>query len=149
VTLKSSRPPAGGLALNYDKITGSAKPSISLLKENKMIDIIIDISKIGIRSIFTAKKYDTQILDEDLRRILFIRNYIEESLLFVKETYEEVDAKVYFNELKKYALELFVKQCEVAISDEERNSEDFSFENHKEEDAKFFNYIYDNLKYPE
>jgi hypothetical protein len=64
VTLKSSRPPAGGLALNYDKITGSAKPSISLLKENKMIDIIIDISKIGIRSIFTAKKYDTQILDE-------------------------------------------------------------------------------------
>lgn len=80
---------------------------------------------------------------------MFIRNYIEESLLFVKETYEEVDAKVYFNELKKYALELFVKQCEVAISDEERNSEDFSFENHKEEDAKFFNYIYDNLKYPE
>ncbi len=114
-----------------------------------MIDILINISKIGIRSIFTAKKYDTEILDEDLRRILFIRNYLEESLLFVKKTYKEVDAKVYFSELKKYALELFVKQCIEAIPDEERNSEDFDFENHKKEDVEFFNYIYDNLKYPE
>ena len=63
-----------------------------------MIDILINISKIGIRSIFTAKKYDTEILDEDLRRILFIRNYLEESLQFVKETYKDVDAKVYSNE---------------------------------------------------
>jgi len=122
---------------------------MSLLKENKMIDILINISKIGIKSIFTAKKYDTEILDEDLRRILFIRNYLEESLLFVKKTYKEVDTEVYFSELKKYALELFVKQCKEAIPDEERNSEDFNFENHKEENVEFFNYIYDNLEYPE
>jgi len=65
-----------------------------------MIDILINISKIGLKSIFTAKKYDTEILDEYLRRILFIRNYLEESLLFIKETYKEVDLKVYFNELR-------------------------------------------------
>jgi len=114
-----------------------------------MIDVLINISKIGIRSIFTAKKYDTEILDEDLRRIMFIRNYLEESLLFIKETYKEVDAEVYFSELRKYALELFMKQCEESISDEEKNSEDFNLENHKKEDEEFFNYIYDNLKYPE
>jgi hypothetical protein len=114
-----------------------------------MIDILINISKIGISSIFTKKKYDAEILDEDLRRILFIRNYLEESLLFVKKTYKEVDAKVYFIELKKYALELFMKQCEEAIPDEEKNSEYFNFENHKEENEEFFNYIYDNLKYTE
>ncbi len=114
-----------------------------------MIDVLINISKIGIRSIFTAKKYDTEILDEDLRRIMFIRNYLEESLQFVKETYKEVDIEVYFSELRKYALELFMKQCEEAIPDEEKNSEDFNLENHKKEDEEFFNYIYDNLKYPE
>ncbi|VAW29312.1 hypothetical protein MNBD_BACTEROID06-952 [hydrothermal vent metagenome] len=30
-----------------------------------MIDILINISKIGIRSIFTAKKYDTEILNSN------------------------------------------------------------------------------------
>lgn len=114
-----------------------------------MIDILINISKIGLKSIFSAKKYDTEILDEDLRRILFIRNYLEESLFFIKETYKEVDAKVYFNELKGYAVELFVKQCEESISDEEKNSEDFNLENHKKEDEEFFDYVYENMKYPE
>ena len=114
-----------------------------------MIDVIINISKIGIRSIFTAEKYDPEILDEDLRRILFIRNYLEESLQFVKETYIEVDTEVYICELRKYALELFMKQCEEAIPDEEKNSKDFNLDNHKKEDEEFFNYIYDNLKYPE
>ena len=114
-----------------------------------MTDILISISKIGLRSIFTAKKYDTEILDEDLRRILFIRNYLEESLLFVEETYKEVDSKVYFSELKEYAVELFMKQCEEATPDEEKDSEDFNLENQKKEDEEFFNYVYNNLKYPE
>ena len=114
-----------------------------------MIDSLIKISKIGLRSIFTVKKYDTEILDEDLNRIIFIRNYLEESLLFVKETYKGVNAEEYFNELKKYALELFLIQCEEAIPDEEKNSEDFNLETHQKEDADYFNYIYDNLKYPE
>ncbi len=46
------------------------------MDENKMIDTLINISKIGIRSIFTVKKYGTEILEEDLELILFIRNYL-------------------------------------------------------------------------
>ena len=65
-------------------------------KENKLIDILINISKVSIRSIFTAKKYDNEILDEDLRRILFIRNLLEESFEFVKKNHKEED-KEYFN----------------------------------------------------
>ena len=112
-----------------------------------MIDILIDISKIGIKSIFTVEKYSTEILGEDLKRIMFIRNYIEESLQFVKETYKEVDAEVYFRELKRYALEFFVQRCEDAMLDVERSSD--NFKNSKEENKKKFNYIYDNLKYPD
>ncbi|MBW6483017.1 MAG: hypothetical protein K0B10_08135 [Vicingaceae bacterium] len=118
-----------------------------------MIDNILTISKIGIRSIFTAKKYDTEILYEDLSRILFIRNYIEECLLFVKERYKErykeISAEEYQNELKKYALELFLTFCEEAIPDEEKNSKDFNLEIQRKGDKDYFNYIYDNLKYPE
>lgn len=114
-----------------------------------MIDNILTISKIGIRSVFTVKKYDSEILDEDLSRILFIRNYIEECLLYVKETSKDINAGECFTELKKYALELFLIQCKDAISDEEKNSEEFNLEAHQKEDADFFNYIYDNLKYPE
>lgn len=114
-----------------------------------MIDNILNISKIGILSIFTVKKYDAEILDEDLSRILFIRNYIEECLLYVKGRYKEIDAEEYHNELKKFALELFLKYCEEAIPDEEKNSKDFNLEIHRKEDKDFFNYIYDNLKYPE
>jgi len=40
-----------------------------------MIDIITNISKIGIRSIFTVKKYDSEILDGDLSRVLFRRKF--------------------------------------------------------------------------
>ena len=114
-----------------------------------MIDILLNISKVGIHSVFTAKKYDSEILDEDLRRILFIKNYIEESLQFVKENHKEIDSKKYFKELKEYALELFMKYCEDSIPDEERNSNEFDLEEHRAEDEEFFNYIYDNLKYPE
>jgi hypothetical protein len=39
--------------------------------------------------------------------------------------------------------------CEEAIPDEEKNSKDFNLEIHREEDKDYFNYIYDNLKYPE
>ncbi len=114
-----------------------------------MNDNILTISKIGIRSVFTVKKYDSEILDEDLSRILFIRNYIEECLLYVKETSKGINTGEYLTELKKYALELFLIQCEEAIPDEEKNSEDFNLEVHQKEDAEYFNYIYDNLKYPE
>ena len=114
-----------------------------------MIDKILTISKIGIRSIFTVKKYNTEILEEDLSRILFIRNYIEECILFVTEGYKEISAEEYQNELKKYALELFLKYCEETIPDEEKNSKDFNLEIYRKEDKDYFNYIYDNLKYPE
>lgn len=114
-----------------------------------MIANIINISKIGIKSIFTVKKYDTEILDEDLGRIIFIRNYIEENLLVVKENYEEIDSEEYFSELKKYAMELFLEQCEEALPDDEQNKQDFNLKNHKKEDEEYFNYIYDNLNYPE
>ena len=66
-----------------------------------MIDNILTISKIGIRSVFTLKKYDSEILFEDLSRILFIRNYIEEYSLYVKETCKGINAGEYFTELKK------------------------------------------------
>lgn len=39
-------------------------------------------------------------------------------------------------------------QCEAIIPDEEKNSEDSSFEKRREEDKKYFDYIYDNSKYP-
>ena len=113
-----------------------------------MIDILIEISKVGIRSIFTAKKYDDEILDEDLRRIMFIRNYIEESLKFVKDKHKDIEAGIYVSELKKYALGLFMEQCEEAISDEDKNSEEFNLKNRQAEDNEYFNYVYENLEYP-
>lgn len=112
-------------------------------------DTLIEISKIGIRSIFTVKKYDSEILDEDLSRILFIKNYIEDSLQFVEENYSKIDAKVYFNELKKYALELFMEQCEETRLDEKISSKEFNLEEYQKEDKEFFNYVYDNRKYPD
>ena len=114
-----------------------------------MNDNILTISKIGIRSVFTVKKYDSEILDEDLSRISFIRNYIEECLVYVKETNKVINTEEYLIELKKYALELFLIQCKEAIPDEEKNSKDFNLEVHQKEDAEYFNFIYDNLKYPE
>ena len=114
-----------------------------------MTDSIIKISKAGLRSIFTVNKYDAEILDEDLNRILFIRNFIEESLLSVKETCKGINAEEYFNELKKYALELFLTYCEESIPEEEKNSKNFNLETHQQEDVEYFNYIYDNRKYPE
>ncbi|CAN5795886.1 hypothetical protein BH23THE1_BH23THE1_31460 [soil metagenome] len=49
-----------------------------------MNDILLNISKASIRSIFTAKKYDDKILGEDLHRILYIRNLLEEIIEFIK-----------------------------------------------------------------
>jgi hypothetical protein len=114
-----------------------------------MIDNVLTISKIGIKSVFTAKKYDSEILEEDLCRILFIRNYIEECSLYVKETSENINVGEYSTILKSYALELFLKQCEEEISDEDKNDEDFDLEEYQKEDEDYFNYIYDNQKYPE
>ena len=114
-----------------------------------MIDNVLTISKIGIRSVFTVEKYDSEILDEDLSRILFIRNYIEECSLYLKETSKNINVGEYSTILKSYALELFLKQCEEAIPDEVKNSEDFNREEHQKEDEDYFNYIYDNQKYPE
>jgi len=114
-----------------------------------MTDSIVKITKAGLRSIFTVNKYDAEILDEDLSRILFIRNFIEESLLSVKETCKGINAEEYFNELKKYALELFLTYCEESIPEEEKNSKNFNLKTHQQEDEEYFNYIYDNCKYPE
>jgi hypothetical protein len=114
-----------------------------------MIYNILTTSKVGIRSIFSVKKYNKEILDEDLSRILFIRNYIEEYSLYVEETCKDFNAEEYSTELKKYALQLFLIECEEAIPEEEKNSVDFNVEDRQKEDAGYFNYIYDNLKYPE
>jgi hypothetical protein len=113
-----------------------------------MYDNILTISKVGIKSIFTAKKYDSEILGEDLHRILFIRNYIEECSLYVKETCKDIDVVEYFAELKKYALEMFLIQCEEATPNEEKNRKDFNLEAHQQDDTDYFNYIFDHLKYP-
>lgn len=119
------------------------------LKLEFMFDILISLSKVSVKSIFTAKKYDSEILDEDLQRILFIRNLLEESLEFIMKNYKEIDTDRYLEELKNYAIELFIKQCAEAISEEEKVSEDFNPEEDREEDRKFFNYVYSNLKYPD
>jgi len=111
-----------------------------------VIGTLIEVSKIGIRSIFTAKKYGSEILDEDLSRILFFKNYIKESLPFVKENQAEIVIQVYFNESKKYALELFMKQCEESRLDERIESKHFNLAEYQKEDMKFFNYVYDNMK---
>lgn len=71
-----------------------------------MIDILLDVSKVGIKSIFTAEKYVDGVLDEDLTRILFIRNYLEESVQFVEEHHKEIDTDLYLSTLKQYALDL-------------------------------------------
>lgn len=113
-----------------------------------MNDNTLIISKIGIRSVFTVNKYDPEILEDDLSRIIFIRNYIEECSLYVKEVRQDINTEEYFTALKKYALELFLIQCEDTISDVERNSECFNLKTHQKENADYFNYLFDNLKYP-
>ncbi len=107
-----------------------------------MIDILTNITKVSIKSIFTVNKYNSEILQEDLYRILFIRNLIEESFEFVKEYNQEINADQYHNELKDYALELFLKQCEEAIPEEEKSEQGFNLENHNEESKEYFNFIY-------
>ena len=86
-------------------------------------------------------------MHEDLNRILFIRNYIEECSQFIKETRKDINAGEYIAELKNYALKLFLIQCKEAIPNEEKKSKDFNLEVHQKESAEYFNYIYDNLKY--
>ncbi len=109
-----------------------------------MIDVVLNMSKVSIRSVFTAKKYDAEILDEDLRRILFIRNLIEESSEYVKNHHKEIDAELYARRLKEYALELFLEQCKEARSDDDDDCEDLDFD-----EQEYFNYIYQNLEYPD
>ena len=77
---------------------------IQTKKNSCIMDAILNISKVSIKSIFTAGKYDTEILDDDLHRILFIRNLIEESSKYVKNNHKEIDAAVYVRKLKEYAL---------------------------------------------
>jgi hypothetical protein len=72
-----------------------------------MIDNVLTISKIGIRSVFTVKKYDSKILDENLSRILFIRKNIEECSLYVKETSKGINAGEYSTKLKHMLLNCF------------------------------------------
>lgn len=55
----------------------------------------------------------------------------------------------YLTLLKKYALELFLIECEKEIPNQDKESEDFNFEVYQKESIDFFNYIYDHLKYPE
>ncbi|MCD4817280.1 MAG: hypothetical protein K8S23_01145 [Candidatus Cloacimonetes bacterium] len=113
-----------------------------------MNDIIIGLAKSCIKSVFTAEKYDNEILDEDSRRIMFIRNLIEESLDFIKNHYKDLDFLLFSNELKQYALELFIKQCIENISTEEKLENDFNIQEEKDEITEYFDYIYLHLKYP-
>ncbi|WP_289053547.1 hypothetical protein [Carboxylicivirga marina] len=114
-----------------------------------MSDKLLTISKIALKSIFTAKRYDTEILEEDLSRIMFIRNYIDECTEYVKENGIDINTEEYISELKNYALELFLIQCEEAIPPKEKNSKGFNLNDQQVEDAEYFNYIYNNLEYPE
>ena len=116
--------------------------------ENKMRDILIGLSKSSIESIFTVKKYSKEILEEDLERILFIRNLIEYEAEFIKVHCKEINIAQYVNELKKFALELFINQCVEAIPIEDKNKDDFDLKEHKDEGCDYFNYIYLNLEYP-
>jgi hypothetical protein len=109
-----------------------------------MIDVILNVSKVSIKSIFTADKYNAEILDDDLHRILFIRHVVEESSDHVKYNHKDLDAELYARKLKEYALELFLQQCEEARAEEGNDNE-----NHVLEDREYFNYIYDNLAYPD
>ncbi len=108
-----------------------------------MIDVILNVSKVSIKSIFTAKKYDAEILEEDLHRIQFIRYLIEESSEHVKNNHKDIDAELYARSLKEYALELFLKQCEEARTDDD------DYEDLDLDDQEYFNYIYQNLEYPD
>lgn len=114
-----------------------------------MFDILIGLSKSSIKSVFSVVKYEEEILEEDLHRIVFIRNLIEENENFVNENFPDIDATLFNSVLKQYALELFTNQCVEAIPIKERNSKNFNIEKHKAEDKKYFNYIYSKLKSPD
>jgi hypothetical protein len=114
-----------------------------------MINILINLSKVVIRSIFNTKKYEPEILDDDLSKILLVRTLLEDNVDFVRKNHTDINTEIYYSELKKYALELFIKLCDEEILDEEKNSKDFNLNNHRKEDIEYFNYIYENLEYPE
>ena len=114
-----------------------------------MMDTLTEISKIGIKSIFTAEKYNNELLEEDLDRITFIRNYIEEYVLYANKAYSDFNTEEYSQRLKNYALEFFLKQCEDLLSDEEKDSDDYDSMKQRNENEAYFNYIFDNLEYPE
>jgi hypothetical protein len=114
-----------------------------------MIDILINISKVSIKSIFAEQKQNPEFLDEDLQTISFIRNLLDKKYEFVKNNHPEINAEKYLDELKKYARQLFSIQCQELLSEEEKNSDGFNLENYKAENDKYFNYIYSNQQYPD
>jgi len=114
-----------------------------------MEDKLIGMAKSGIRSIFTVKKYNEETLDEDLHRIIFIRNLVETSVDYLKENFENIDVLAYNNNLKQYARELFQNSCIENIPEETRFEKNFNIEDEKKESDTYFNYIYENLEYAE
>jgi hypothetical protein len=111
-----------------------------------MTDTITNISKVALNSVFTIKKYDTSstpILEEDIERIIFIRNFIEESVEYIRNNHKDIDTEEFARELKEFAIDLFIKMCNECRGDYEMNPEEQDFD-----DREYFNYVYHHLEYP-
>jgi len=114
-----------------------------------MEELLTGLAKAAIKSVFTVQKYNSDILYEDLDRIVFIRNLIEESAEYIKANCKGLKVANYNKAMKEYALELYILQCMEAIPDEDKKDEDFDIEEEKEDIINYFEYIYKNLKFPE
>ena len=113
-----------------------------------MTDILIGLTKSSIFSLFSVKKLDREILDEDLKRIMLIRNLIEEGSDFIKNNCDGINVNSYNSELNQYACDLFIEFCLDEIPEENRRSDDFDITKEIGEIKEYFDYIYANLKYP-
>ncbi len=114
-----------------------------------MIDILIEVTKSSILGIFTVEKYNKEILDEDLSKILVIRNIIEECANYVSKSNNKIHLDLFKKKLIEYALELFTEWCFQNIPNEVKLKKGFDTKNEREEIIKYFKHIYTHLNYPE
>ena len=108
---------------------------------------IIDLAKSCLQSAFTVKKYNTEILDEDLYKVLFIRNMIEDCSNYIGKN-SDIDVALISNDLQEYSRKLFVEFCIKNIPKEELSDENFNIQSRKDEMSDYFNYMYKHLEYP-
>lgn len=109
---------------------------------------IIDLAKKCLQSVFTVEKYNKEILDEDIYKVTFIRNMIEDCCDYIgKET--DIDASSIGNNLQEYAQNLFVEFCIKNIPEDELSDINFNIQDREVEMSDYFNYMYKHLEYPE